>query len=652
MKTPLSENHSEHPVGDKLPYGSPLNARLDIVPAAPGVYLMKDAGGSVIYVGKAISLQSRLRSYFGPTPRGNAKVLAMVARVRDFDFIVCTSELEAFVLESNFIKRYSPRYNVLLRDDREYPYIRVTMNEEYPRILKAFRIGPDKAQGARYYGPYLAGDLYHAMNALRDIFPAKTCKRVLPRDIGKERPCLNYFIGRCIGPCRGDVPVTAYREVMDNICRFLEGKYAGLVRDMESAMQQAAERLDYEQATVIRDRIRALEVLMNRQSAVSGMDSDRDVVGIARNGSEACIRKLEIRSGRLIGSSAFFFEDRGESESELVAAFLVQHYPDTPLIPAEILLPVQTPEAESLQEFLRGLRNGRCTLRVPQRGEARRLLDMAAENAMQALRRRTLLVGGGQAALDSAVDRLGALVGAPRRLTRIEAYDVSNTGTQDKAASMVVFVDGRPVRRLYRLFKIATVSGQDDYASMREILDRRLARAGDEAFGQMPDLILVDGGSGHLSVAIDAVAASGATVMVAGMAKDRRHRTRALVLEDGRTVELLPEELPEDREGSSENDGMEREASLGLLRLITAIQDEAHRFAGSYNKKLMAKRHTRFSLEGIEGIGPARRKALIRQFGGLKGIAAATAEELASAEGMTRAAAEAVYRHFRDKEGN
>jgi len=626
---------------------TPLNARLDIVPASPGVYLMKDAGGRVIYVGKAVNLQSRLRSYFGPTPRGNNKVMAMISHVRDFDYVVCSSEMEALILENNLIKRYEPHYNILLRDDREYPYIRVTLNEEYPRILKAFHVGPDREKGARYYGPYLSGDLYYAMRALRDIFPTKTCKRVLPRDIGKERPCLNYYIGRCVGPCRGDVPVSAYRAVVDNICRFLEGKYTGLLREMEEEMLGAAERMEFETATVIRDRVRALQALMNRQSAVSGSEQDRDVLGIARNVGEACIRKLEIRSGRIVGSSAFFLEDRGEDDAEMIAAFVLQHYPDAPLIPPEILLPVLPREHEVVEAYLSELRKARCRLRVPVRGETRRLLDMAAENATQALRRRTLLVGGGQSAIEAALDRLGAHVGADRRLTRIEAYDVSNTGTADKAASMVVFLDGRPARRLYRLFKIATVEGQDDYASMREILQRRLARAGDEAFGQTPDLILVDGGSGHLGIALEAIRASGLPVLAAGMVKDRRHRTRGLALPDGRVIELMPQR-GDGEDGSTEDDGMERETTIGLLRLVTAIQDEAHRFAGNYNKKLMTKRNTRFSLEGIEGIGPARRKSLVKTFGSLKAIAAATLDELAAAEGMTRAAAEAVYRHFRD----
>ncbi|HEY5466839.1 MAG TPA: helix-hairpin-helix domain-containing protein, partial [Clostridia bacterium] len=349
-------------------------------------------------------------------------------------------------------------------------------------------------------------------------------------------------------------------------------------------------------------------------------------------------------------SSAFFFEDRGEEDVELLAAFLVQHYPDTPLIPPEILLPAALPENDGLQEYLRGLRCGRCVLRVPQRGEAKRLMDMAMENSVQALRRRTLMVGTGQTALESALDRLSTLIGSERRITRIEAYDVSNTGTQDKAASMVVFIDGRPVHRLYRLFRIATVEGQDDFASMREILDRRLAKAGDEVFGHMPDLILVDGGAGHLSIAREAVAASGMPVRIAGMVKDRRHRTRALALADGRVIELMPALASGEDDGSSEGDGMERESAIGLMRLVTAIQDEAHRFAGSYNKKLMTRRHTRFSLEGIEGVGPARRRALIKQFGGLKGIAAASREELVKTEGMTRSAAEAVFRHFREKE--
>ncbi len=627
---------------------TPFQARLDIVPAAPGVYLMKDAGGRIIYVGKAVNLQSRLRSYFGPSPSGNSKVRAMVSHVRDFELIICTSEMEALILENNLIKQHAPHYNILLRDDREYPYIRVTLNEEYPRILKAFRIGPDREKGARYYGPYLSGDLYHAMRALRDIFPTKTCKRVLPRDIGKERPCLNYYIGRCVGPCRGDVPVSAYRAVVDNICRFLEGKYSGLLREMETQMRAAAERLDYEAAALARDRLQALQALMSRQSAVSGSEQDRDVIGIARNGGEVCLRKLEIRTGRIVGSSAFFLQDRGEEDAEVLGAFLVQHYPQTPLVPPEILLPAMPPEHEGLESYLGELRGGRCYLRVPVRGEGRRLSELAAENATQALRRRTLMVGGSQTAIESALDRLGAHVGADRRLTRIEAYDISNTGGHDQAASMVVFVDGRPHRRQYRLFRIATVEGQDDYASMREILQRRLARAGDEAFGQLPDLILVDGGVGHLGVALDVIRASGLPVRAAGMVKDRRHRTRALALPGGRVVELMPQQHGE-ADLSIEGDGMERETTIGLLRLVTAIQDEAHRFAGQYNKKLMTRRNTRFTLEGITGIGPARRKALLKAFGGLKAIAAASLEELAAVKGVPRSAAEAVFQHFQNR---
>ena len=625
-----------------------LNARLDTVPSAPGVYLMKDAGGRIIYVGKAKVLRNRLRSYFGPTPRGNGKVMAMLDRVRDFETIVCTSELEALILENNLIKQHMPRYNVLLRDDREYPYIRITMNEAYPRILKAFRVGPDREKGARYYGPYLGGDLYRALKVLHEIFPFKTCRRVLPRDIGKERPCLNYYIGKCIGPCRGDVPASAYRQVMENICRFLEGRYSGLLEELQDAMAQASDAMDFETAGILRDRIRAMEKLIDHQVAVSGGDADRDVIGLYSNGGEICIRKLEVRSGRLVGSAAFFVEDRGEDPGEVIGAFLVQHYPQTPLIPPEILLPAEVPESDGLETYLRGIRGGRCALRVPQRGEGRRLLKMANENAEQALRRRTLLVGKSPSGVEAALDRLADLTGCDHRPTRIEAYDISNSGPSDKAASMVVFMDGRPVRKLYRRFRIATVTGQDDYASMREILDRRLARAGDEAFGALPDLILVDGGSGHLGIAREAVRKADLPIRIAGMVKDRRHRTRALALDNGRTVELMP-----DREGSlrsEEGDDMDREKSMGLLRLITAIQDEAHRFAGQYNKTLMKKRQTRYTLEDIDGIGPARRKALLRRFGSLKAIAEAAEEDLAGTDGMSRAAAAAVRRHFDKKE--
>ena len=368
---------------------SQLDARLDLVPRSPGVYLMKDAAGSIIYVGKAVNLRNRLRSYFTANPQGTAKVVAMIARIADFETFLCDSELEALVLESTLIKKHMPHYNILLRDDRDYPYIRVTMNETYPRILKAFRIGEDRRQGARYYGPYLAGDVFHALEALRAVFPLKTCHRVLPRDIGKDRPCLNYYIGRCIGPCQGDVPASAYREVMERICLFLEGRYNGLFDQMRHDMEQASDEMRYEAAALLRDRKQALDRLMNRQKVVTNRPEDRDVLGLAGNGSEFCLKKMEIRQGRLVGAATFFWDDTGQQSAELLSAFLVQHYPDAAVIPPEVFVPETLPDDGMLNSFLHNLRNGRFQLKYPSRGQGRELLAMAANNAEEALRRHT-----------------------------------------------------------------------------------------------------------------------------------------------------------------------------------------------------------------------------------------------------------------------
>jgi excinuclease ABC subunit C len=335
-----------------------FDARLDLVPQNPGVYLMKDASGSVIYVGKAINLHNRLRSYFTANPQGTLKVLAMIARIADFSTIICSNELETLVLESTLIKKHKPHYNILLRDDRDYPYLRVTLQEAYPRLLKAFRIGDDRQQGARYYGPYLAGDVHRALQALQSIFPMKSCRRVLPRDIGKERPCLNYHIGRCIGPCKGDVPNASYRLIMENICRFLEGRYDGLLDDLKADMALASEQLRFEEAALLRDRIQALEKLMGRQKVVSNKPEDKDVIGIARNGSEICLQKLEIRQGRLVASAAFFWPENDLSDADVLGAFILQHYPDVALVPPTILVPADPPEEQNLSDFLRQLRSG------------------------------------------------------------------------------------------------------------------------------------------------------------------------------------------------------------------------------------------------------------------------------------------------------
>lgn len=615
------------------PILQPVDARLDLVPTNPGVYLMKDASGSIIYVGKANNLRNRLRSYFTANPQGNAKVLAMISHIADFSFIVTSSELEALLLEATLIKKHQPHYNILLRDDKGYPYIRITMNELYPRIVKAFRVGDDKSEGARYYGPYLSGDLFRALSVLRTLFPTKTCKRVFPRDIGKERPCLNYYIGRCIGPCRGDVPAESYRAVMESICQFLEGKYSPILLDMRRKMEAAAEALKFEEASLWRDRIAALERLMENQLAVSSKDSDRDVIGIARNGTETCIQKLEIRDGRMVSSAAFFFPEEQDDDLELLAAFLLQYYPNAAQIPGEILLAQEPSGREGLEEYLKTLRKGRCLLHVPKRGDAHKLIDLANENANQSLRRHTMLGGHGQTALQEAIRELAQVTGAAEGIHRIEAIDISHTGNQDMAASLVVFQDGKPTNQQYRQFKIKTLEAPDDYAAIREVLRRRLARLSDEPFGSRPDLILVDGGVGQVHAALTVLAEYKLAIPVAGMVKDDRHRTRGLALPGGEIIELRQRLEEQDAQG------------LGLLRLLTAIQDEAHRFARKLNQSMAKKRTIRMSLEHIPGVGPARRRLLLQHFLTIKAVSEASLDELKNVRGLGPAAV-AVFKHF------
>lgn len=613
---------------------SKFDARLDIVPTDPGVYLMKDASDSVIYVGKAKNLRNRLRSYFGKNPQGNAKVLAMISHVADFEYVVVGSELEALLLECNLIKRYQPHYNILLRDDKGFPYVCITMQEEYPRIMKVFR--PDKnMEGAKYYGPYLGGDLYRALQALRDIFPTKTCRKVLPRDIGKERACLNYHIGRCVGPCRGDVPVEEYRKVMEDMCRFFEGKYDGILRDLQSQMEKASEDLDFERAAVYRDRINALSAVMASQNVSFPRESDRDAVGFFRDAGEMCFRKLELRGGRIIGSSTYFLKDEGESEESLLLAFLMQYYPTAAEIPKEILVAIDLEDHDSVEQAISDMAGHKVHLHVPQRGDGMKLLEMANANAKEALRRRILRVGTSQQSVETALQLLSEKLKLRDVPERIESYDISNLGNDDRCGGMVVFTDGRPDKASYRLFKIKTVEGQDDYASMKEVLTRRFARSGDEKFAKMPDLILADGGLGQVHAIYEVLTELGLAdkIRLAGMVKDRRHRTHGLVTLDGETIDLA-------------EDAREDEDMMVLFRLVTAIQNEVHRFAITYQRKLSKKRNLTYSLETIPGIGTAKRKALMKQFGSIKEISKASKEELMKAERISEKDAEAIIRHF------
>lgn len=643
-----------------------LLKRLDVIPESPGVYLMKDAAGSIIYVGKAVNLRNRLRSYFGPNPKGTKKVLAMIERIADFDFVLCANEREALVLESSLIKQYRPFYNILLKDDHDYPYIRITWQEAYPRLLKAYRVGPDAREGARYYGPFLNGSLNRALRSLHAIFPLKTCRRVFPRDIGKERPCLQYYIHRCIGPCLGTVTEEDYRAVIEQVCDFLEGNYSKLLNRLEDEMKQAAARRDYEQAAIVRDRLKALrDLVAQSQRVVSENDRDLDVLALAGNNQEVCVQKLEVRQGKITGTGTFFLDGREEEGGAVLFAFLQQHYSEIGRIPEEILLPAPADwpaeEEAGLVDYLRELRGKKVSLLTPQRGEKRRLLEMAANTAREALTRRMRL-GGGTGEQELGLKTLTALCGLEQSPLRIEAYDISNSGADDMVCAMTVFVHGRPERRSYRSFHIRLQEDQDDYKAMAEAVGRRLDHWEEPEFGARPELILVDGGRGHVHTIQHLLEDRGVDVPVAGMVKDSKHRTRGLVTPEGVVVELVtaPSFLTgsaaaKDACGSETMEAcghapLKEEERRALLRLLTAIQDETHRRAISANRSRSKKRQLKYKLETIPGVGPSRRKLLLQHFGSLQAISRAAREELEQTPGLPQATAQAVWEHFHGQE--
>lgn len=634
-----------------------FNAQLELVPDEPGVYLMLDKSGSVLYVGKANSLRQRLGSYFTPNPDVDDRIASMISRIASYDTIICDNELEAFILEANLIKKYRPRYNILLRDDKEYPYIHVTLQEEFPRVMKAFRVGDDIEEGARYFGPWLSGDVSRALKVLGSIFPLRQCKLDLPREIGKERPCLNAHIRRCLAPCAGNISKEDYRKMVDEVCLFLEGRTDDLIRRLHRDMMEAADRLDFEEAAVLRGKWQALTRLREQQRVVDVAGGDRDVLALHRNGYEVAIAKLEVRDGRVTGCVHTFAEDSGGHDGTYFSTFIRGHYRVPSQIPPEILVSALPDELELLTRFLREKRGRAVTIRHPQRGSKKALLELALTNADRALTRRALSRGSDPHVLEQTLALLGQLVGLDRFPFRIEAYDVSHYGKGARSGSMVVFRQGKPERSSYRHFSIKGFEGIDDYRALAEIVSRRLGRLDEKSFGNRPDLILVDGGIGHVSTVLPLVQKHG--LRVAGMVKDDRHRTRGLVLPTGDIIELatsgsLCHYLSGDECGERTDDQQRetedaRAKRLGLLHLLTSIQDEAHRFALRHNQNVRQKRTMRYALETIPGVGPARRKRLLEHFGTSKKISEASLEELKSVSGIPQVVAEAVYNHFQEQ---
>ncbi|NJD04262.1 MAG: excinuclease ABC subunit UvrC [Ruminiclostridium sp.] len=624
-----------------------IQEELKKMPDKPGVYIMKDENGSIIYVGKAVILKNRVRQYFQASAVHPPKVQAMVARIKEFEYIVTDSELEALILECNLIKNHRPKFNILLKDDKNYPYIKISMNEAYPKILMTRRVEND---GAKYFGPY--SNVYvvkETIGLLRKIFPIKTCKRILPRDLGKYRPCLNYDIYQCLGPCSGKVDKEEYRALMKDVCLFLDGKHENIAKKFEEQMLAASENLDYEKAAALRNKLNSLKQISEKQKVLSTAMLDQDVIGLARDATDTCIQVFFIRSGKLIGREHFIFEGVGESETEeLLSAFIMQFYDSAAYIPGEIIVQEQAGELEVLESWLSMKRQGKARITVPKKGGKRHLAEMVSRNAAIALEQFREKLSREGTALREGLQGLAGITGLEKIPGRIEAYDISNTGSSEMVASMVVFEDGLSARKEYRRFKIKTIDRQNDYASMQETIYRRFKRAEKEAeqaadpayangaasgdgsslrakFSRLPDLILLDGGLGHVNAVCQVLDELNIRIPACGMVKDDNHRTRGIVL-PGKETDITK--------------------NLPVLRLVTAIQDEAHRFALDYNKKLREKRYTVSVLDEIEGIGTKRKKALLKHFGSAAAVRKAGVDDLLAVEGINKTAAEKVYQYF------
>lgn len=606
-----------------------LLERLDALPTKPGVYLLKDAAGHILYVGKAVNLRARVRSYFHASTANQPKLQRLAATVADLDFIVTASELEALILESNLIKRHKPKYNVRLKDDKRYPYVKVTWQEDFPKILIVRRMERD---GARYFGPYTASwAVQQTLHTLRHVFPYLTCNRTITGQ--DERACLYLDIGLCLGPCIGAVSEEEYRAMIDGLCRFLEGKSDEIAAGLEEKMKAAADRWDFEQASVYRDQLAAMQRVVERQKIVSKAMADQDVIAFARADGDACVQVFFIRHGRLIGREYFVLDGAAEeTDPEIVASFVKQFYDEAAYVPPEILLPQEIDEALIIQEWLRGRRGNKVLLHVPSKGRKRELVEMAAENAAETLshlRAQWLVDEGKQANALAELQESLSLQSPPNR---IECYDISTTQGTATTGAMVVFVKGVPHKSDYRKFRIRTVEGTDDYASMREMLRRRFRRVadrelhGDEFPGAkksswdlLPDLLVVDGGKGQLNVALEVLDEFELrdVVPAVGLAKQEEE-----IFVPAQTAPVI---LPRTSEG---------------LYLMQRIRDEAHRFAVTYHRQVRSKRTIISQLDDVPGIGPRRRSALLKHFGSIDAIRAATVEELAAVPGMTRTAAE------------
>ena len=598
-----------------------LREKASQLPLAPGVYLMMDKLGKVIYVGKAKKLKNRVSQYFQDSAAHSIKTRNMVAQIDKFDTIFVTSEFEALVLENSLIKRHMPHYNILLKDDKGYPFVRLS-KEEYPRFSLVNKLAND---GAKYFGPFGGrAETRQALDAVCAALRLPTCSRQFPRDVGAQRPCLNFHMGRCDGFCRAEMPAEEYRRRIAQAVQLLEGRSRQLLRDMTAEMEAEAEALRFEQAAQLRDRIQAISALSKKQTVIAGLCADTDVWGLYRGSGKCCYAVLHVENGQLTGrETELFSAPMEEGEAEMLSALTAQYYLPRAILPKEILLPFDTGDCENLNEALTRRAGHKVWVHVPQRGEKAELQAMAQRNAAEEAERATTVEERTAHTLE-LLRKMLRLEVTPKRM---ESYDISNTGKSDIVASMVVYNGTRPLKSAYRRFRIKELDGHpDDYASMQEVLRRRLQRAadGDEKFLPLPDVFLIDGGETHARAVLEVVRSFDLDIPIFGMVKDDRHRTRALVTPEGEEIGIVTQQA--------------------VFSLIGQIQEETHRFAITYHHESHSKSTMRSALDGIPGVGPKRREELKKAFGTIRAIREADVETLAAV--VPRTAAEAVWRHF------
>ena len=615
-----------------------IEEELKKLPGQPGVYIMHDASDEIIYVGKAISLKNRVRQYFQSSRGKTAKIEQMVSKIARFEYIITDSELEALVLECNLIKEHRPRYNTMLKDDKAYPYIKVTVSEDFPRVMMARTMKKDRN---KYFGPYTSvGAVNDTVDLIHKLYKLRTCNRNLPKDMGKDRPCLNYHIKQCDAPCQGYINKEDYAKSVQEALEFLNGRYNKLIKLLEQKMTDASEKMDFEKAIEYRDLLDSVKKVAQKQKITSSNMEDRDIIAMVKDETDAVVQVFCVREGKLIGRDHFHVSVGAEEDDrQILTSFIKQFYSGTPFVPRELWMQIEPEDREVIVRWLGAKRGQKVRIVVPQKGQKERLVELAEKNAALVLSQDKEKIKREELRTIGAMNQVAGFIGL-EHIRRVEAYDISNTSGLESVGSMVVYEDGRPKRSDYRKFKIQSVKGPNDYASMREVLIRRFTHGMEEAkklrndeideklgsFTRFPDLVMMDGGRGQVNIALEVLEELGLDIPVCGMVKDDNHRTRGLYYNNV--------EIPIDKNSQG-------------FQLITRIQDEAHRFAIEYHRNLRGKGQVKSILDDIPDIGPRRRKALMKQFKSLEAVKKASVEELMETPSMNRKSAESVYQFFR-----